>query len=133
MRVRDWEIELAKVVEKHIQIPFAYGVSDCYIVCADVVKAITGEEPYENVRDYTTEAGAAKQLKKHGFESVEDAWAAKFEEIPPVMAQRGDVCIFDTPNGPAGAPVTSSGAFLKTPDDFMFVTPMGAKRAFRVA
>jgi len=135
MRTRDWELRLARAMRKHMNAPMEYGKCDCYLICADAVEAVTGKDPFKDVRGkYTTEQGAARQLKKRGFRTVEEAWASLFKEIHPAKAQRGDILIFDTPEGVVGAPMLTQGAFGKRPDDTspVFLSPLKARRAFKV-
>ncbi len=51
------ERELRLVVEKHIALPSAYGVSDCYIIADDAVEAVTGKRMFSGARGYRTAAG----------------------------------------------------------------------------
>jgi hypothetical protein len=135
MRLTDWELRLARAMRKHMQAPMQYGVCDCYLICADAVLAVTGKEPFKGVRGrYRSEKGAARLLRKRGFETVEQAWASLFAEIHPARAQRGDILIYDTPQGVAGAPLLTQGAFGKGVENPfpIFHSPLKARRAFKV-
>jgi hypothetical protein len=135
MRLPDWETRLAAAMRPHMQAPMQYGVCDCFIICADAVRAVTGNDPFKGVRGrYKTETGAAKLLRKRGFNSVQDAWASLFEPIHPAVAQRGDILIFDTDEGIAGAPLLTQGAFGKASSTTfpVFTSPLKARLAFKV-
>lgn len=135
-RLDDWEKRLAHAMRKHMREPQQYGSVDCLLICADAVEAVTGNDPIpEGLRGkYKTATGALKLLKKHGFADIEEAWASLFADVTPAMAQRGDILIYDTPEGPAGMPLLTQGAFGKSPESAMpvFLSPLQARRAFRV-
>jgi hypothetical protein len=64
----------------------------CAIFAADVVKAMTDEDPLP-VRDDTVAAAYAR-MRREGHESLRDAVAAKVgSEVPLAFAQRGDVVL----------------------------------------
>jgi hypothetical protein len=90
-RVRDWPTALATTVEQHRTTPLIWGVSDCFTLPMDCVRAITGTDPWSDQRGYTTEFGAARKLAALDFRDVGDAFAAKLEEIPPARMGRGDI------------------------------------------
>lgn len=92
MRVRGWFDALSGVIERHRGLPFEYGVSDCFIFPMDVAAAQLGFDPWVDQRDYSSALGAAKRLHAQGFETVADAFAAKFAEVPVMMMGRGDLC-----------------------------------------
>ncbi|WP_342640943.1 DUF6950 family protein [Rhodoligotrophos ferricapiens] len=91
MRLPDWPERMIEVIRAHERAPFEWGKSDCWCLAMDVVKAITGSDPYAHVRRYQTAAGSRRVMRTEGFASIGDALAAAFVEIPPVMAQRGDL------------------------------------------
>lgn len=98
MRLEGWEDRFLEAVENHSQRPFSWGGaatgegSDCFEMCMDVAKAITGDDPYEDERGrYKTRLGALRRFKKRGFAWLADAYAAVFVEIHPSMARRGDI------------------------------------------
>lgn len=134
MRIDGWERRLRLAVEKHVSLPSQYGVSDCYIIADDAVEAVTGERMYRNARRYRTAKGAARVLRRHGFLTVEDAFAARFERIPVSQAQRGDIGVIYQPNGEiSGGVFTGSGFFTRGEGEAVTLPHLSAKHAFRVA
>lgn len=109
MRIDGWEKRLNAVVAKHQLLPSEWGVSDCYVLPDDAVEAVTGTRMYPKARGYKTEAGAARKLLGHGFNSVKDAFAAKFPEIPPTLAGRGDLGVIERDGQYSGGVFTSIG------------------------
>jgi hypothetical protein len=133
MRVTGWERALRLVVEKHLALPSAYGVSDCFVIPDDGVEAVTGAQMYPGARGYKTPAGAAKKLRKHGFLTVEDAFAAKFARIPVSMAQRGDIGVVYQSNGEVtGGVFTGTGFLTRAEDRAVFLPHSAVTHAFRV-
>ena len=96
-RARGWEIALARVVEHHAATPFAWGASDCLTLVADAAQALTGFDPMAQYRGrYQSGGGAARLLKKAGHADLGAALAARFEEVAPAMARRGDAGLVET-------------------------------------
>lgn len=132
-RVSDWEARLDVVVAKHQAFPGEWGLSDCYVIPDDAVEALTGARMYPKARAYKTEAGAAKQLRKHGFENVAEAFAAKFPGVPPILAQRGDIGVIERDGQFSGGVFTSIGFMTRAhgyPVEFLPVSVV--TRAFKV-
>lgn len=128
-----WEKRLNAVVARHQLLPGDYGVSDCYVIPDDAVEAITGSVMYPKARGYRTSAGAAKKLRAHGFANVREAFAARFEEIPPAFARRGDIGVIERDGQFSGGVFTSVGFATRAhggPVIFLSVSHVTA--AFRV-
>ena len=99
MRKRDWTTQLAHTIKAAIERPFSWGEFDCCLFAADCAVAVCGADPAEAYRGkYSSEAGAKRLLKKlHG--SLEAAWDACFARVQPGLIQRGDIALYDGPNG----------------------------------
>jgi hypothetical protein len=132
MRVKDWDKALAAVIRKHQALPSQYGVSDCYLIPADAVAAITGQPMYEGI-EYDSPMGAAKCLLAHGFKDVAEAFAAKFETVHPLQAQRGDIGVVENEKGEVcGGLFTSIGFMTRTDEGVIFLPHSKIKTAFKV-
>ncbi len=132
-RREDWPDRLVAEVERHANLPFEYGVSDCLTFPLSCVEAMTGERLWAEDWGHTTKAGAAKLLLKHGFESVADALASQFEEIHPVHAGRGDLGVIQMGDHVAGVIFLGPYAIGKDPDvGTQHVNRSMVSRAFRV-
>lgn len=131
-RVPTWPKELKAVIEKHLKLPSQFGVSDCYLIVHDAVFAMTGEHMYPAIT-YTSEQGAAKLLLQHGFKTVEEAFAAKFETVHPAMAQRGDIGVIDDNSKICGGFFSSHGFVARGEKSLLFLPPSRVKTAFKVA
>lgn len=132
-RVVDWEKRLKAAIGKHQALPSQYGLSDCYLLPDDAVEAVTGSTMYgAAARRYKTPAGAAKQLRRRGFETVEDAFRAKFVEIAPSLAQRGDIGVIDSDGEICGGVFTAIGFAVRDERAVVFLPISRVKTAFRV-
>lgn len=90
-RLRDWPERLAALFAASAARPFEWGSFDCCLFAADAVLAVTGHDPAADLRaTYSTEAGAARVLRRHG--GVAGVAAARAgREVSPALAQPGDV------------------------------------------
>lgn len=131
-RFNDWENRLNAVIKKHQALPSQYGVSDCYLIADDAVEAVTGERMFPDI-EYSNEIGAAKELRRHGFITVQDAFASKFEEIAPSLAHRGDVGIIEHDGEICGGFFSSIGFVARDATKLVFLPVSKVKTAFKVA
>lgn len=130
-RIKGWEKAASRMIKAHQELPSQYGLSDCYMIADDMVWAITGERMYGTLT-YTTPAGAAKLLRQHGFENVEEAFAAKFPTIPVAQAQRGDIGVTENNGEICGGAFTAIGFMTRDKDKVMFLPIDRVKTAFKV-
>lgn len=116
MRTRDWTTQLANMIKAATERPFSWGEFDCCLFAADCAVAVCGTDPAALYRGrYTTEMGAKRLLKKiHG--SLDAAWDACFARVNPAFIQRGDVAMYDGPNG-RGVAVYWAGEFWSVAED----------------
>lgn len=99
IRLARWPELLATFVARRSNTPFEWGRSDCCLFVADAVEAMTGSDPVAQWRGfYSSERGAARLMRNNG--GVE-GFATRILGAPvsPLMAQRGDVVLIDTPTG----------------------------------
>lgn len=131
-RRHDWPQRLAAAIEQHRDRPFEWGASDCVTFPMDCVLAMTGEDPIEGERDYSTELGAARNLRRRGVETVAEAFAAVFVEIPVAMAHRGDLMIVEHGGRHGGGVCIGAAVVCKSEDGICVLPRSAAARAFRV-
>lgn len=107
-RATNWAIDsYHKFLVESTAKPFAWGTWDCSMFAADGIQAITGTDVAAEFRGkYTDESGAFALIKQvTGGSTVADAaaWVAKehgmAELTHPLMAQRGDLVVFEAPTG----------------------------------
>lgn len=103
-RLEHWATRsLHDFLKSTMHTPFAWGSNDCALFAANGIKAMTNTDiAFEFRGKYTTKIGALKAIKTiTGGTTPEDAvayCANKFglkERIHPLMAQRGDLVVFD--------------------------------------
>ncbi len=132
-RLPDWERRLARVVERHLDTPAEWGVSDCLLTVADVVEAVTGTDPAANERGtYSTEAGAAKVMRRRKCADVEAVLAKLFPPVGRLSASRGDVGVIDRDGELVAGFVTERGFAVKDEAGLVFFPQTAIRSAFKV-
>lgn len=98
-RPPDWQSKMIAALAARRDEPFVWGGHDCALFACDIAEAICGIDFAEPLRGhYTTRRGAYKVLKSFAGGALEEA-AAKIaedhncEEVPILMARRGDIVI----------------------------------------
>lgn len=92
-----WERSYVEIVQHHMALPVIWGESDCLTVPADLCEGMCGRNPFPTkLRRYSTELGAAKLMRRLGFETVEDALAGVFPRVSKTMVRRGDCGVFES-------------------------------------
>ncbi len=98
-RVEHWPTALFDLVEQRMAAPFAWGSNDCCLFAADAVLAITGQDLAADLRGtYSSAQQAARVLKRLGGVAAIPA-ARGLVEVPPLMAQRGDLLLMPQQDG----------------------------------
>ena len=92
-RLADWEPRIAAYLDACADRPFAYGTHDCCLFAAGAIEALTGVDAGAPWRGrYKTEAGAARALKRRGFDSHDAAFTDLLgEPLGALAAARGDI------------------------------------------
>lgn len=129
-----WPQLLRLAIEDGGSRPFFWGEHDCCMFACNAIESMTGVDPAKPFRGrYKTERGALLALRRYINRDPEtgqfDAWegrdmgalltavaeriTSKLEmpEIAPLTAQRGDVVLVSTAQGPALAIVDMTGRF----------------------
>ena len=139
MRVDNWPRKLDDVIRAASERPFSYGDHDCCQFVVASIEAITGKDAStERVNGYRTAQGAARTVGRFGgLTAMIRALGNEhgFAEVPPSMAQRGDVmlipgaaCGFD---GMVGIR-TTGGIAVAAPTGLAVVPWRRASRAWRI-
>lgn len=135
-RLPDWPARLHAFVDSVKAEPFRWDGHDCAVGwAADAVLAMTGEDPAKDCRGrYQTARGAAKTMKRKGFDNLADLAASKLPEIHVSQAKLGDIAVIpkdDVFGGSLG--IVNGETILVIREDGMGVVPLfDASRAFRV-
>ena len=138
-RRHDWPERLDAYLAQTSAQAFAWGVNDCALFACAAIEAMTGVDPAAELRGrYNTRAGALRVLRTEGggLDVVAGNLAAQhgFEEIKPALAQRGDLVLLDTEDGPALAIVGHDGmnAVCAGPQGMTRVPVLSCRRAWAV-
>lgn len=88
---------MADFLASRSETAFEWGKFDCMIFASDAIELLTGADPAKEFRGaYSTEADAIEILKRRGgVRGIAMRGAKKygFKQIPPLFAQRGDICL----------------------------------------
>ncbi len=111
-RLPDWMVRLDECVRSMQGLPFEWGSHDCCTVAADVVLAVTGVDPMEDLRgQYSTERQALRILAQAG--GIQAYLNQRLGPVVPVaLAQAGDIGVCDD-----GRLVFCGGGVWKGPGD----------------
>ncbi|MBU1040147.1 MAG: hypothetical protein KKF77_03485 [Proteobacteria bacterium] len=137
-RRHDWASRLVAQVEAARQRPFAWGGADCCLTACDMVQAMTGVDPAAHFRGrYKTKAGAFRALKAFAGGGLEETaqritTGLAMPEVPPLAAQRGDVCLVETLQGPALGICLGAQVAVQGPLGLALLPMHQALRAWRV-
>ncbi|NKE64514.1 hypothetical protein RAMLITH_01665 [Ramlibacter sp. RBP-2] len=131
-RLHDWQLRLAEFARERQDMPFAWGVNDCFLFSADAVMAVTGYDMAAGLRGtYSDERQAGRILRERGgLAALVDSQLG--ERVPPLMANVGDIVLLDMGNHPAVG-VCNGTSLLGPGAGGMVACGMGfAKAAWRV-
>jgi len=132
-RLNDWPDRLNAHIEEWRHREFDWGKADCALFCLYAEKAMCGQSRFEDfIGQYKTDKGSLKALKKFGAGNLVDTVAQRLEEIPVMMAKRGDVASIDTPDGDALSLVVGDKVAGLGKEGLVFLPLTSAKRAWKV-
>ncbi len=120
-RFNDWPVRLDSYLVFVRGAAFSWGSNDCALFACNVVRELTGTDLAQRFRGkYHTKAGACAALKEFaggGLEMLAEKTAAEhgLEEIPVPMAQRGDIVLLETSEGPTLSIVGMDGIRVTAP------------------
>lgn len=132
MRVEGWEEALARAIEKHAKEPLQYGVSDCGQLAADAVEAVTGNDLFKEYRNYKTEVGAARILKKAGCRDLAELFGKHLKPVHPFFAKRGDIGVVEQNGDICAGVFTGTGFACKAEIGIFYIGVDAVKQAFVV-
>jgi hypothetical protein len=130
-RNHTWEADLHHYLAGQLDQQFQFGVRDCCLFVCNAILAMTGTDVAAGFRgSYSTAIGAARTIKSitGTGPTVEDAANYVTEKFgmpklaAVLLAQRGDVVLYDSNEGPILGLVGLNGR------DVLFVTEMAMRR-----
>lgn len=138
-RAENWPKRLNDAVDAARSKPFEWGTHDCCLMAADMIYAITADDPAASFRGtYSTEAEAAELIASHGslkklVQSI--ATPRGWISTKPALARRGDLVMFTSPvtNQPAlGICLGRDSVFPSASGGLGFVNTTECSAAWRV-
>lgn len=107
-RVKNWSVNLNKVISSHVNTPFQWGVFDCCIFASQCCYAVCDKDPHSEFRGrYSTKIGAYRIIK-NTYGSIDAILDNYFQRIDLNFVQRGDICIYEN-EGEIGVAVFNNG------------------------
>ena len=94
----DWDARWAEFIHDCLQLSSDLAIDWEYVNCFQFtgmgVEVITGHDPYEPFGEaVSSPISAAKEIKKWGYNCLDDVFPDMFREIPLAFAQPGDVLL----------------------------------------
>lgn len=131
-RVYDWPERLFDVLQRHQSAAYAWGQSDCGVLFAEAVEAVTGVDP-RGGHIWTSRLGALRFLATHDVPDMLTFVAQRFDEIVPADARRGDVGYVAAPDKLMCPAIVTGAEAVSRDEGGWVVVPRGVLvRAFRV-
>lgn len=133
-RPEGWEIRLGETLVRYSEAKFEWGTTDCFTLCADVVRSVLLEDRLGHWRDYASREDGQQLLADNKFKDIGDAFATLFDEIHPSIAQRGDIGRAHYPGAKMGGGVVFIGHEVVGKGEFglMRLPITAVQRAFQV-
>lgn len=130
-RFLDWEVRLAAYLESVRAKLYGFGVHDCILHGANAVKAQTGKDYARGYRrKYKSLASGLRLIRQKGHDDIPALVTALLgEPIPPSLAHRGDIVLFD---GSTGVSMGDFAYFVGLPGGLVRVPRKDWQQAWRV-
>lgn len=134
MRFENWPALLIEALDAARGKQFKFGEFDCALFAADIIAAMTGTDLAAKYRGkYSSELGYKKLLgKSRRLEAVIEAAVVDCEEINALLAQRGDLVLYDGTNGVSAGIVYGHNAYFPTDLGLASVSIDQCRRAWRI-
>ncbi|CCN69793.1 DUF6950 family protein [Vibrio nigripulchritudo] len=127
--------QLNAFLQEQSQRCFVWGTSDCALLAADWVNTRTGHDPAKAFRGhYHSQKSSLEALKQQGQKNLIDAVESAMGEplSGPMLAQRGDIVVVETENGPACGIMSAQGVVVQGQSKLVMVSISKALKAWRV-
>lgn len=129
-KVQNYLEKLNELIKASMEAPFSWGVMDCCVFAAKAVDAQYGTEIEKDTHSYSTEIGANRFIKKHAT-SLETLIDTYLNPVEIGFAQRGDIVLFITDNGPTTGLMWLNGVWSTAPEGLRFFTDVNIIKAWR--
>ncbi len=135
MRTHDWPEKLYASIDKAKTQAFEWGTHDCACFVCDCVEAMTGNDPFKELRGkYSTAAGAMRAIRKWANVNDLPALATSFwgESIEISYASRGDVILIEYEGNDNFGIIVGTHAVFLTPEGIISIPVNKCKMAWRI-
>lgn len=134
-RLPDWRPRLAQYLSEVARQSFRPGRHDCALFCAGAVEAMTGLDTAADWRGkYRSLKAGGKALAAAGFEDHVALVASMCPQVPPALAQVGDLAALPSDDGEflALGVIQGPKVYVLQPSGLALVSRLHAQKAFKV-
>jgi uncharacterized protein DUF6950 len=135
-RRSNWPAALTAFLREKTTQRFNWADNNCCFFAADWIQILTGIDPAADYRKEVCSALTAKRVLEQagGIEAIteKECLARNWPEVRPLMAQRGDICITDTAEGPAIGVCFGAHVAFAGPDAITIVAVSACRRAWGI-
>lgn len=135
-RTENWEGKLHDFMQKYSHGKFRWGHRDCVVFGNEVIKLLTGidlrqksKHKWKSKRD----VNAINTTPGRWLDLVEIALNEHFNEINPKLAQRGDVVVIPTQDGPGMGIIYAGKVTVLAREGLLYMPVSSAIKAWRIA
>lgn len=114
LKLNNWEENLNKIIQFHIEAGGDYKVTNCWLLALDAYEAQTGIKLFLNLRKYKDEKAGYKLFAKQGFKTVGQALESILTATNKYSAMRGDLATFILNGVESCGVITANGLVTKT-------------------
>lgn len=135
IRVDGWDRQLEQVATDQVSVLPEWGSSDCLLSTSEAIQAVVGVDPLKKFRGkYTTEAGAAKAMRRNKCQNVKDVFETYIglESVNRFAARRGDVGVTVINDEFVAGYVCFHGFAVKQPQGTIFLPLDQIHQAYKV-
>lgn len=120
-RYVDWPVRLQQCVLEWSDVPFEYGRHDCALWAAAAVKAMTGVDLADGLRDYDSEEDGLALVRAHGFADHVDVFRQSLPTAERIKV--GDLAVVERDGRVAVGVAQARGIYVMLPDRGLALVP----------
>ena len=92
MRVLNWDVRLVEWADRRVCAPFAWGETDCWLLCLEAIDCLRGSSAAERYRGrWTNEREALAFQRGIDLRAILEAEGCR--QVKPGFVQRGDLML----------------------------------------
>lgn len=131
----NWAKRLMAIASIHVTQSAEWGKTDCIMTVGEAMRAVVGVHPFEHFAGtYTTELGAAKVMRQHDCEDVDEVFSRflGLSELNRLQVRRGDVAVVMIQDKPHAGYILNDGITVRQ-EGGMITMPLDTiEKAFQI-